>query len=307
MPSYNDSICGIDIGRECICIAQYNPAERSVENIAIKPLVQQGPRGGTDSLRTEFKKLVQDIKITNLEAVCSLPSECAVIKKILIDPGGGEQQVRDTIEWELSQQIVGSINEYVFDYHRLPERGASQYERYLGVAYRSRTVDELAQMVRANRLSPAVIDLDIFALMNVYELNYPEERALPAVLALAEGKRTKLVLTVDGDFVDFDILEHGEAVHPDESYGRALKLAVSQLLGLHTSLPGHSANVYFAGPLCAQAEFADLMVSSVERSALLSPFVNVTFKTEMAEAEVKKFAPQLAVAVGLAFRGTENG
>jgi len=290
-------ISGLDIQKEYISIAQYSPEENSVDLVAIQPISTEKSTDFLKNASDGLKELKGKFKFTKPDVVCSLPSENAIIKHFTIDSKASEPS--EDIEWELSQQVIGSIEEYSFDFQPV----SLNSEEYLAVAYRTKNVDAFSSMIKNLKLNPLIIDLDIFALINVFEANYREAISQPAVLIHAESEKSRLVLTVDGRFIDYETSEYAYGTEPD-SYAGLIYEEYRRLLGFNSGkIQAGSEGIYFTGSLFTQPEYGDAVVRRFGKGEELYPFRKVDSRIGVNEAQLKTYASQLAIAVGLALRG----
>ncbi len=298
MTSHKDSICGIEIGTNLITVAQYSPAENAIGSIVVKPF--DGPDAGDDDsvLRSELKALVADVELKKQKIVLSLPSEFAVIKKLSID--NNEQNAAEALLWELSQHIIGSIEEYSFDFEPLTGGGPGGGKEYLAVAYRASSIRRLTALLKANKLSPFIVDLDCFALINAFEANYPESLSSPSLIVQGTEKKSKIILTGNGSLLDFDVVTHEPGLVSYDDYAALLG---EYLVRLCARLSGRIPEIYCSGALFLQNECIDSLARKFGKAELLNPFKEVECLALREKNNVTEFAAQLAVAVGLALRG----
>jgi Tfp pilus assembly PilM family ATPase len=301
MKNSSKTISGLDIQREYVSVAQYSHDENAVLLVAIQPvsIIAGGDLG--EQIFDDLKELRGKFKFTSPEIVCSIPSEYAVIKNLQVD--NEDQNPKDSLEWELSQQVIGSIDEYVFDFQKTEIRTGTQ-KSFLAVAYRKDIVHSISSTIKKIRLNPIVVDLDIFALINVFEANYPEKQKLPTVIIHSENDKTKLILTLNGDFIDYECFEHETGSLDPSTFTEKNRSELDKLLSLNYSvLENNPVSIYFTGSLYAQQQFCDAIVEKLGNGELLDPFRKIGCRVGIDEEQLKTYKSQLAVAVGLAYRG----
>lgn len=301
MPAKSDIICGIESGAEAVSVVQYSPELKAVSAIAIQP-IDSGGGDWWENLDEGLSSLVDNLKLSNQIVVCSLPAERAVLKSLAIDVD--EEQVDEALQWELSQHIVGSMDDYNYDFVRLDGASGDELERYLAVAYRGETVSRLAETLRSHKLKPLVVDLDMLALLNVFEVNYSERMSAPAFLVLGGMMYTKIALVWNGTLVDHEVIREQSEGLDAAQYSAKLNETVDTLTRLNPALSQQEKpSVYLSGPLFSPGEFCSHCLGAVEKTEVLSPFRAISCRT-VSEEDLQKYAPQLAVAVGLAVRGS---
>ena len=111
MKTSNNSWAGLDIQKEYVTFAQYDPDDNAVTMVAIQPV--ESPDTGGLPLK-ELKILKNKFKFSGIPVTCSLPGENAVVKRIPVDKSEGD--LRTVVKWELGQQIIGDPEDYAWDY-----------------------------------------------------------------------------------------------------------------------------------------------------------------------------------------------
>ena len=298
MASHKDSICGIEIGKNLITVAQYSPAENAIGSIVVKPFDDAGAGDAETVLKSELKHLIADVELKKQKIVLSLPSEFAVIKKISVD--SNEQDVAEAILWELSQHIIGAIEEYSFDFEPVQGGDRAGSREYIAVAYRTSSIQKLTGLLKANKLNPFIVDLDCFALINAFEANYDESLSSPSIIILGTEKKSKIIMTRYGSLVDYEVVTHERGLVSYDDYATLLG---GYLVHLCARLNGEIPEIYCSGSLFLQSECIDSLARKFGKADLLNPFRKVECLALREKHDVTEFAAQLAVAVGLALRG----
>lgn len=300
MASPRDTIGGLDINRSDICYTRCLPESRLIANVCIQPL-EQGGDDYWNRVNSAFDDFLKEFKIPGENIVSSLPGEYAILKKIILEKD--EDDIDEAIEWELSQQIIGSLDEYAYDYQPLPENGDGDLRSYLVVGYRNTAVNTITKLLKLKRLNPIIIDLDIFALINVYEINYDDRKTIPALIIFSDPFKTKLIPTVNGIFYDIELFDHSEEIQSIESYVERLNESIAKLLAYNKKFAElRGMQKYLTGPYFSKPETAEAVLGKVKDSEMLFPFRKITCSAGMDDEKLRAFSPQLAVSVGLALR-----
>jgi hypothetical protein len=301
MASQKDSISGIEIREGLITIAQYFPQENSVGSIIIKPMGNAAGQDFDAALKTELKSLIAEIDFKNLDIALSLPSEYAIVKKLSLD--SDEKDAGEAIAWELSQHIIGSIEEYSFDYELMGRSKGGDVKQYLAVAYRSSSIQKLVALLKANRLNPVVVDLDMFGLINVFEANYQELAHVPAAIVLGTDEKSIVILTQNATLLDFDVCPHDSGALSAEEYGAKIAERIERLCVLDNRSLQEKPGIFCAGSLFSRPEYVDSFTGKFEKAQLLDPFKKIACRAGKGEEDLRKFSHQLGVAVGMALQG----
>jgi Tfp pilus assembly PilM family ATPase len=299
-----ESITGMSVTADAICMARMLIDERQIGNISIQPVDE---RSGDiwESAAPALKQLVRAAKLGGENVVCSLPGEFAVIRRFSIE--AEEPDAEAALEWEFCQNILGPRDEFTADYEEITPSPEPGRRSYLMAGYRSEAVESIKQLAKSARLNPAVLDLDVFAIINVYEANYREGGKIkPAMCVLADYAMSKCILTADGRYVDMEIIRHSGESQSADTYASMLEKALARLIACNPGfVPRTETVIMLSGSLFSQSEFTEQVKSFVPGAETLYPFRTVKCGTGMPEEQLRKYSPYLAVAVGLALRGGE--
>jgi Tfp pilus assembly PilM family ATPase len=293
-----NTVCGIEMGNDLLSVVQYDPQRGAVTAVAVKPIDKTG-EAWWEAIGYEFGIMAEQMKLRGIQPVCSLPSDSAIIKKLLLDSGSDD--IEGSLEWELSQQIIGSADEYVFDFHKCGGRAGFATDNYLTVAFMPEPLKRLSALLKSNKLKPSVIDLDLFALMNVFEVNYPDAAAKTAALVLAGNEQCSVLFCRGGEFIDYERIPYRAESTDAGRLCELLRDALQRCTVLN-ALEEPAAAVYLSGQLFFDESFRQECLSGLEGAVILDPFRHITCDV-LEAAERDKHAPQLSVATGLALRG----
>jgi Tfp pilus assembly PilM family ATPase len=296
-------LSGLDIQSDYMSIAQYSPQENAVLSVVIQPFSVDKGADCWECAEQELKKLKNKFRFYSPEVACSLPSEHAIIKHIQLE--SVQTEVDELIEWELAQQIIEPIDEYSFDFQECSSE-EGDLKNYLTVAFRNTLVERFSILLKAMKLNPAIIDLDAFAIINTFEANYRERLYTPAVIVHGESEKTKIILTRNGDYIDMDCFNYPYESLNADTYSMQLQSEINRLLALNQKIDVQPrVGLYFTGSLFSQVEFRDAVLAKMGNGELLYPFRKIGCRIAIDSDQLMTYAPQLAVAVGLALRGNE--
>jgi hypothetical protein len=302
MKSPANNFCGLDLQRDNISLVQFSTEENVITNIFLRTFFSDSGKDIWKTWQDELSALKSGRNSNMLQknVVCSLPSEYAQIKHCMIDDG--QKDWRESVEWEMSQQILGSRNDFVMDYELAEGVNAAGTKKYLAVAYRKELVDRTVEMLKTAKFMPCIIDLDIFGLINVFEANYPDKRAAVSLLVHTERTLTKLALTAGGAFLDYLTFDHDD----DETFTDALGEKIKGFLSTADKTSDYEGpNVYLSGSYYLPSVRRGPLLEKIKGSEILNPFRKILCKAGVDQQQLQEHSPQLAVAVGLALRGRE--
>ena len=103
----------------------------------------------------------------------SLSGHSVIIKKISL-PTMSAEELAESIRWEAEQYVPFDINDVNLDYVVLDASGGETMDVLL-VAVKKDKIGDYTSVITQVGKTPALVDVDAFALQNAYEINYPIE------------------------------------------------------------------------------------------------------------------------------------
>jgi type IV pilus assembly protein PilM len=198
-------LIGIDIGSHAIKLVQFALTGNSYQLLALALLpvppdiVVDGVIGDIPAVQGMLRRLIALEKITEKDVALALSGHSVIVKKVQM-VRMTEDELANAMPYEAEQHIPFDVYDVNTDFHILDPAEATpsrsgQMEVLLAAAKKGR-VDELSQVARGANLSPAVIDVDMLALINAFELNYPDEMHGHVVSLVHLGASMMTVLIV---------------------------------------------------------------------------------------------------------------
>jgi type IV pilus assembly protein PilM len=180
-------VVGLDIGSRAIKMVQIKELKGKyiLQKFGIKQLEPEVIVDGTvmDAGRVidAIKELVQEQGIKVKNVALSVSGHAVIVKKISL-PQTPDDQMEAKVKEAAEQYIPFDINEvnldwFVLNQEEKTEDGQTQMGVLL-VAAKKDKVNELTEIARGAGLIPKVLDVDAFAIENMYGINYetkPEE------------------------------------------------------------------------------------------------------------------------------------
>jgi Tfp pilus assembly PilM family ATPase len=297
MAKNKSCVNGIDISNENIVVAQYSLDEDSIINtgIILNPLEDVESNSKQDlAIGTKLKKISAQMKCSGQKTAVSLPFNYAVVKNFMVD--SDEKNIKSVLEWELSQNIVGNIDDYYFDYE--PIGSTPQVAKYLVAAYRKNKVQKIVSLIKSAGFNPFIVDLDMFALVNVFEKNYKENISEACILLYADTRSSKIIFTKDGTFIDFELVENFQFAENAETYAKHILEIINKSLEKEDL----KTTIFLTGGLFSNFDFLDKVCSILGNAKLLNPLKEIKNQIDISPQDLQKCLPYLSVAVGLAIR-----
>ncbi len=295
-----NTISGISINSNYIAIATADLDEGVILNMSIQPL-DIDIEDFWERVAEGFDTLFEDLKLKGENVSVSLPAEFAIIKTFEADPL--EDDHDEFLSWELSQQIVGNLEDYVFDYESLKVPGESESNKFFLTAYRKDTVDKVSALLKSKKQHPVVIEPDAFSLINIFELNYSELLPDPSLLIFSEADNIKVIIAKDGHYIDM----HNKSLKDEKNWDEELKVLCDHIISVNKGrIQIDSLNVFYSGDDFSEEENVSKLKEIYPESQLLSPFNKIKNLSGWDENDLQKYLPRLAIAVGLAIRDADQ-
>jgi type IV pilus assembly protein PilM len=177
-------LIGIDIGSHAIKLVRFslNGDSFQLRNLAMLPLppdtVADGVIVDIPAVQGLLRRLIALEKITDKDAALALSGHSVIVKKVQI-VRMSEDELASAMPYEAEQHIPFDVYDVNTDFQILDtpdaNAGGSGYMDVLLAAAKKGRVEELSLVAQGVNLNPVVIDVDMLALINGFELNYPED------------------------------------------------------------------------------------------------------------------------------------
>jgi type IV pilus assembly protein PilM len=340
-------LIGVDIGTSSIKVLQVRKSGKGfhLQKYGIEPLPPQSIVDGHvmnhSAVVDGLRKMFRDLRISQREVALSISGNSVIIKKLNL-PLMKREELEEQIQWEAEQHIPFDIAEVEIDYNVLSEQPEAGQMDVLLVAAKKDEIQDLIEVVKEARLLPMVVDIDAFAVQNVYELNYGFS-ANETLALLNIGAEVTTVNIVHGGVSQFtrDISNGGTLITEEiqkrlqVSYEEAeaykaggqedsqevvprevdeiITTVVDSLAGeiqrsldffMATSTHGEISKVFITGGTSSIPQVR----ASIERRSrvpveLLDPFRRVLYdERQFNPAILRRQAPQASICLGLALR-----
>ena len=191
------AIVGLDIGSSTVKAVEmksagkgYRVAAFGMEPVPPDSIVDGAIIDGT-AVADAIRRLFERHKFQTKDVAASLSGNAVIVKKINL-PMMTDAELADSIYWEAEQYIPFDIQDVNLDYQVLSpaagEGGSGSMEVLLVAAKKDKIADYTGVIAQAGR-TPVVVDVDVFALQNAYELNYGLDQNAVIVTAQCRSKR----------------------------------------------------------------------------------------------------------------------
>ncbi len=193
----------VDIGSSCLKVAevQHGGSGPRLVSFGIAPLppdvIQSNVIQDEAPVVDALKRLVAEIGATAREVVTAVPGPAVIVKKVVLAAQAGPG-IETAVLSEASHLIPESLDNVNLDFQVIDWLDDGSKMEVLVVAVKKDILNRYTDTIRAAGLDPVVVDVDYFALENMFELNYDAP----------EGKAVALV-NVGARFSSINILKQG--------------------------------------------------------------------------------------------------
>jgi type IV pilus assembly protein PilM len=281
--------------------------------------------------------------IKNRRVATSISGHSVIVKKIAL-PSQNDEDLAESIRWEAEQYIPFDIADVNLDYQILGEATAAGNLDILLVAVKKEKITDHTSVITMAGKNPVIVDVDAFALQNAYEINYaPSPQTTAALLDIGASVMTISIVSgtdfmftrdvsVGGnqytDFIqkEFNLnfnqaqtLKHGqasdgidpsEAHHVIDSVTEIICLEIQKTFDFFksTTTVSHIDKMLISGGAAHTPGLIETLAKKFEIPAeKFDAFKNITFdRSRFSSAIIAERAPDLAVAIGLALRSSEE-
>ena len=209
-------IVGIDVGSSAVKVVCLRESRGSfqLESIGIMPLNPETIVDNTimdsTAIVDSIQNLLKALKIKTSQVATSVSGHSVIIRKITL-PIMTDSELDSSIQWEAEQYIPFDISEVNIDFQILgPDpKDPSQMNVMLVAAKKDFVEDHTALFIEAG-LNPVVMDIDCFAVENMFDYNYGfVDDEVIALIDLGASATSVSVLRGDSSIFTRDIQTGG--------------------------------------------------------------------------------------------------
>ncbi len=178
MVLWQKATVGLDIGSSVVKAVQLRRSGKGIEleKFGIAEIYPGGDKKAAAESVRELKiaavhKALQSANISAKQAITAVSGESIIVRYIQL-PDMPEDELKNALKWEAEEYIPFHIDEVNIDSVILGKAGDGGKVDVLLVSAKKELVSEHIDLVRAVGLTPLIIDVDSFAFLNCFEVNY---------------------------------------------------------------------------------------------------------------------------------------
>ena len=313
----------------------------TIRSFASAPLpasaVQNNMIVETDAVAGVIRGLLKELGTSGRQAITAVPGPAVIIKKLQL-PTQSPSELENSVLFEAGNFIPESLENVNLDYMVTDVLEKERQFEVLLVAVKRDIINSYTTAMQLAGLEPVVVDVDYFALENMYELNYPpsENQVVALVnigaryscMNILRGGRSTFTGDVPVGGKEFnDALVRNLGVSPVEA--ESIKIGTNPTHPLDQIEPVlqpvkeflaeeiHRALSFFwtaatdeqigaillSGGTSRVPGLVDLLSQRLEVPVqIANPLTNVRIGAGVNRAALEKVAPSFAIAVGLGVR-----
>ncbi|MEA1947925.1 MAG: type IV pilus assembly protein PilM [Thermodesulfobacteriota bacterium] len=338
-------LIGLDIGSSTIKIAEIVDKKtshifKSFHTINIEPgIIEEGTVKDPETVSESIRKIYKEAKLKEKNVAISIGGYSVIVKKINV-LNMTEEELQGTIHFEAEQYIPFDIGDVNLDFQILGESEHNPNQMsVLLVAAKKEMVNEYINLVRMTGLNVCIIDVDAFALQNIFEFNYDPGNENIALIDIGASKTSlnilkdntsvfmrdvslgcgqineKIASLVECSSAEAEEIKLGgqsDIISPEDRNGIVSSVVTEWCTEIKRALDffystfpeDQITKIILSGGGANIKEFRQLL--AVETSAdieIINPFQNFSIDSDRFDSSyLKQIAPQAAICMGLALR-----
>jgi type IV pilus assembly protein PilM len=168
---------GLDIGSSAVKLCVLKETKRGLElqafdHTSLPPeTIVDGALMNATVVADAINELLNRNKVRHKETALSVSGNTVIIKKITL-PLMTQEELEESIQWEAEQYIPFDINDVFIGFEVLAPRTEQGQMDVVLVAAKKEMINDYVAVCHETGLEPLVVDVDAFAMQNMYEVNY---------------------------------------------------------------------------------------------------------------------------------------
>ena len=338
-------LVGLDIGSSVIKAAEVietktGNALHNFGMLNIAPgIIEEGTIKDHDAVSAAIRELFSANNLKNKNVAISIGGYSVVVKKISVQTMT-EDELQETIHFEAEQYIPFDISDVNLDFQILGENEQNPNQMdVLLVAAKKEMVSDYIHLVELAGLHTVILDIDAFALQNIFEFNYATEEESVALIDIGASKTSlnilkgyssvfmrdvslgcgqinqQIVSLADCSMEEAEKTKH--SAQPEIISAEDLANIVSSVVSdwtteirraidfFYSTYPDdHISKIILSGGGANITEFRQLLSDEISTEVeIINPFDKFSIESSSLDySYLEKMAPQAAICMGLAIR-----
>jgi type IV pilus assembly protein PilM len=341
-------LVGLDIGSSAVKAVELKAGgkggdEYQLVNIGLEALppeaIVDGAIMDSGAVIDAIQRLFTGSKIKTPDVATSVSGNAVIVKKISL-PQMSAEELAESIHWEAEQYIPFDIQDVALDYEVIDGGGSGGNMDVLLVAVKKDKISDYTSAISQAGKACAIVDVDVFALQNCYEINYGIDPGRVIALlnvgasimnmniikgstsifnrdiAVGGNKYTDVIQKdLNLSFDQAEALKRGsrvdgaapENLHPIlQAVSEEIAVEIQKTFDFFraTSSEDRIDRIFLAGGTAKVQGLRDLLADRFEAGVeILNPFNSVTYNPKDFDPDfISEIGPSASIAVGLAAR-----
>ncbi|RLC26983.1 MAG: pilus assembly protein PilM [Deltaproteobacteria bacterium] len=341
-------LVGLDIGSSALKAGEIMVTKKgfTLKNFGMTSIapgaIEEGNINDPENIADSIRQLFEANSIKGKNVAVSIGGYSVIVKKIDVQTVT-EEQLQETIHLEAEQYIPFDISEVNIDYQILGENEAdSDQMSVILVAAKKEMISEYINLVQMAGLNPCIIDVDAFALQNIFEANYELTDENVVLIDIGANKTSlnilkshssvfmrdvsmgcsqinqKIISLIDCSFAEAEQLKLGkqaDKISPDDLKQIVLSVVSEWSIEIKRALDFYySANpdeqiksIMLSGGGAHIKEFRQLLATETSSDIeTINPFKKLHIDKHFNPSYLEQIAPQASICMGLALRRVDD-
>lgn len=343
----NDLI-GLDIGSTCLKATELLKTKtgyklKRVGFLDIPPgLIENGIIQEPLEVAELIRKLMKECRIKNCNVAISVGGYSVIVKKLVLQNVPNDK-LDEAITFEAEQYIPFNIEDVDLDYEIIGEDETNPNNlNILMVAGKKDFINDYINVVQMAGLNPCVVDVDAFALQNIFEISYDSSENIFALIDIGAYKTSLSIMKNNSSVFMRDVplgcgqvneqiasiadcsVEEAEQIKknetPDVISDEELKNIIASVSAgwcaeikraldfYYSSNPDDIVKkIIISGGGANIHNFCDLLAYETSAEVeVINPFANIEIDDGIDSSFLQQIAPQLAICMGLSLRKVDD-
>ncbi|MBU0993675.1 MAG: pilus assembly protein PilM [Proteobacteria bacterium] len=348
----SEHLVGLDIGSGAIKVCDLEITKRGFVlkkfgTVELVPgAIVEGIIHNHEAVANAIRELFSIYNIRDHNVAIAIGGYSVIVKTISVQRMA-DTELQETIQFEAEQYIPFDISDVNIDFQILDDMPPeSERMNVILVAAKKDMVDNYLQLTDMAGLNPCVMDVDAFALQNIYELLYRSETDPDEQIALIDVGTSKITLNVikgENSLFLRDIsfgcgqinrsiadkvgcsLEEAEVIKHSKNSDKLSLTDMKEIISAtvsdwcteisrafdffySTNPDSRIKKVVLSGGGANIIEFKQLLAPQISAEVeVINPFKGVTINNEHLDSGyLEQMAPQAAICMGLAIRKVDD-
>jgi type IV pilus assembly protein PilM len=340
-------LVGLDIGSSAIKAVELKSSGKNGDyqlvNLGLELMspeaIVDGAIMDAGSVIDAIQRLFTSQKIKAMDVATSVSGNAVIVKKISL-PQMSPEELSESIHWEAEQYIPFDIQDVAIDYEVVEGGESAGNMDVLLVAVKKDKISDYTSVIAQAAKTPTIVDVDVFALQNCFEINYGVDPGrVTALLNIGASTMNINIVKDNSSIFNRDIAVGGnhftDAIQKDLNLSfeqaEALKQgghvegasadsvqpilqAVSENIAMEaqktfdffraTASDDQLDSIFLSGGTSKVPGLSELLAERFDASVeVMNPFNAITYNPKDFDPDfIADIGPQAAIAVGLAAR-----